>query len=872
MTRPGRQSARDRRGERVATYRGRMSLIALAAGLLASAVLVVLQRRALHNLVHELRGPTARVGVSDIALIARFCAIPLVTGLAAYLLADQLVRLLRLIVYLRSLHAYAARVLETQASLRTVGYGARLLASASDGAARSDRGRHPYDVATDAQRLLVTGDEGSGKSVALWSVVNLGTRRRLWLPIYLGAAPLPIVASMTAYAEAQSEQDDAWSAFLVRQVRVFGTAGLAARLPKRLGRRPAFFICDDIDALGARLLRRWMASIEAMDKASRKPHRVIASVNQRQYEDDPAQYAALRHFTAVTMQPAIQQEVTAALRRVRGAQDIRRGRLSVNEVLQSHRLTLSVERPAHLAALVAIWRAARELPYGRARLWDAALDLLSQTPADHEPVEADLTGTLGQIASALVRANTRVIPIAPGRSLGRAIAEWLDMNPPLFSLEVRAPATSALSPEQIEVHCRRALQLGLIVRSPDGACLQFAHRILHAALAARWLRVADDGLGRLNAEILQEQWILPVLFWGGSVPAPGDLAARLARLADTPDATAIRADLPAREDVLPVVHALAFGVAVEGISYQLARAKEAGADYERLVPIAEHYLRDLLDPAAVYLSEPDQQDRLATALRVLRAIGGPEIVASAAELIHNTAFGRLARAQLISILGVMASDDAVSVCVDLLAETDPVIRQAVNQATVYAGPAALEPLRRALTDADEHVRSRAGEALALLGDVALDTAVTALHGTDARQRAAAVRTVSVLGASQVIGEVIARLDDEDEHVRVAAARALGQVATPDALEALAQHITSVDPVFRAAIAKAMGATRDADALPPLLMLLQDQDGQVRAAAAAALGVLGDERATNALRQRREDHDILAQHAALVALRRLGQTV
>lgn len=871
MTRSGRRSARDRRGERVATYRGRMSLIALAVSLVATAVLVVLQRQLLHDLIHQLRGPRAHVGASDLVLIARFVAIPLATGVSAYLLADQAIRFLRLIVYLRSLHRYAARMLQTHAPLRLLGYSPRLVTVVGSAAPKGERGRHPHDVAMAAQRTLAVGDEGSGKSVALWSVVYQGTRRRLWLPIYVGSAPLPIVASLSAYADVQSEQDDAWMSFLVRQTRVFGTAGLAARLRRRLRKRPALFICDDLDALGPRLLRRWVASLEQVDKTSKKPHRVMASVNRRRYEEDPAQYAALRHFAMANTPTVSQQEIAAVLRRARGMPDTRRGKPGLIELLQSHQLALPVEQPAHLAALVSLWRAAPDLPYGRAQLWDAALDLYEQAQPDEAPADAGITATLGQIASALVRANTRVIPVAPGRSLGRAVAEWLSVNPPLFPLEVQAPESSELSPEQIEVHCRRALQAGLLVRSPDGSCLQFAHHVLHAALASRWLRVADDGLGRLNAELLQEQWIMPVLLWGGAIPASGDLAARLARLADTPDATAIRADLAAREDVLPIALALAFAVAVEGISYQLSKARERDADYERIVPITEHHLRDLLDPAAVYLSEPEQQDRLTTALRAVRACSGPEIVACSAELIRTPDFGRLARAQLISMLGVMATPDAVSTCVDLLAETDPVIRQAVNQAMIYAGPAALDPLRRALTDADEHVRSRAAEALALLGDVAFDTAVTALHGSDARQRAAAVRTVSVLGASQVVGEVIARLDDEDRHVRIAAARALGQVATPEALEALALHITTTDPAFRIAVAKALGATRDADALSPLLTLLQDQDGQVRAAAAAALGVLGDERAANALRQRREDHDVLAQHAALTALRRLGQT-
>lgn len=870
MSRPGYRGTKVRHGERIATHRGQLSLIALAAGLLASVVLVVVQRQPLRNLVHAFRAPHAHIGLADILLIARFCAIPLATGVAAYLLADQTVRLLRVIIYLRSLHSYAARVLRTHDPLHPLGYEVALHSTHSDNRPKSDRSHSPQDLGMVEKRTLVIGAEGSGKSDALWAMVYERSRRRQWLSTFIGSAPLPIVASLTAYAEAQGEQDEPWIAYIVRQARVFGSAGFAARLQRRLTKRPALLVCDDLDALGPRLLRRWLEEIESLDTSSKRSHHIVTSVSQRHYLDEPAQYAVLRRFAAVEVQPVSQRDVTAVLRRARLA-DTRRGKPTLSEALRSHRLNLSLTSPAHLAALAGLRPSAGDMPYGRAQLWNDALTPHTQPTTASEVDSEEMFSALGQIASALVRANTRVISILPGRSLGRAVAEWLSANPPLFPLEVQTSESRELSPEQIEIQCRKALHMGLLVRSPDGACVRFAHRVLHAALAGLWLRSVDDGIGRVNAEILQEQWISPVLYWSGALPAPGDLATRIARLADTPDATAIRADLAAREDVLPTALALAFVVAVEGIACQLARARDTDAAYERTIPIAEHYLRDLLDRAAIYISEPEQQERLGVALRSAWSAGGPEIVAAAAELINTSVFGRLARAQLISILGVLATPDAIAACVDLLADTDPVIRQAVNQAMTFAGPAALEPLRHALMHPNEHVRIRAGEALALLGDVAFDTAVSALHGTDARQRAAAVRTISVLGASQVVDEVIARLDDQDGSVRIAAARALGQVATPDAVRALAQHITNTDPALRAAVAKALGASRDPNSLTPLLALLQDQDAQVRAASAAALGVLGDERAANALRQRREDADALAQHAALAALRRLGQT-
>lgn len=868
MARAGNRRGGRPDGIHVASYRGRLSLVALVAALVACAAVLIVERVGLNELVSQLRAPHPHLDVSGVALLARVGGVSLLFAVITYLLADMAIRLLRVAIYLRTLHTYAGRMLHTYGPLLSLGYDARLSELKPDGQQPGSASLRAIEYLSSSRRTLLVGESGAGKSDALWGVAFELTRRRMWLRVFAGAASLPIIAPMSSLAESRRETDEALTAFLARQLRVFSTAGLAARLERRMKRSPTLLLCDDLDALTPGQRRVFAADLKRLDNGAKRPIRIVATVGERSYKDEPTIATVFHDFTVARLRPVVQHDVVNLLRRVKGSVATRPGRPALVEALARHRLGDSLRTPAILTALVTVWRDAKPLPYGRAQLWARALSADSRgATSDDQAMRSD---ALAQFASALLRADVTDVPIPAGRSLGRAVVEWLAMSPPLYPLDHQMSESSDLSPEQIEVRFRAALRAGVLARSPDGLTLRFANHPLLDAYAARWLCACDDALGRLNAELLQPQWIAPTLLWGGMSASPGDIASRLTRLADTPDATAIRANLPTSEDAQPAALALACAVAAEGLACQLAESADASDAYPRMVMVAEQHLRDLLDQAAVYSSEPERQDRLSSSLRSIQRVGGDEVVASVAVLARTSALSRLARARLIALLGVLASAQAVAVCVEMLTETDPTLRQAVNQAISYAGPAALEPLRAALRDPDEHVRMRAAEGLSLLGDVAVETAVGALQGTDARQRAAAVRTVGALGARQAVDAVIARLDDGDGTVRVAAARALGQLATAEAVTALANHVTTPDTGLRVALAKALGATHAPDALPALLALLDDPDGQVRAATATALGVLGDDRAAAPLRRRANDRDALAQNAALAALRRLGR--
>ncbi|HST89205.1 MAG TPA: HEAT repeat domain-containing protein, partial [Ktedonobacterales bacterium] len=469
--------------------------------------------------------------------------------------------------------------------------------------------------------------------------------------------------------------------------------------------------------------------------------------------------------------------------------------------------------------------------------------------------------------SSLRRAGTRVIAVDPSDDMGQAVARWLAEETPLAVSEASVPAPDEINPDRIEAICRVALRVGVLRRTADGLALGLAHGPLEAALAATRLHTTDDGIGRLNAELLRREWMLPALLWSGlAAPDAADLATRLSRLGDTPETTAMRAGLATPDAAVPRTLALALAALAEDVASELAD----GAAQPRRLALMEQYLRDALDRAQRYSAQSGGAERLAGELRLVAEAGGPEVSAALAVIAAHPAFSRLVRAQAITLLGLLATPAALEAIIGLLDDADPVIRQAEQQAITYAGHEAIAPLRAALGSADERIRTRAGEALALLGGAATEAALAALDGADAGQRAAAARTLGALGALEAEKALIARLDDGDATVAGAAAHALGRLRTPSAAVALAARVSAAKPPVRAAIAAALGARDEPASYDALVRLLDDAEGTVRAAAADALGLMGDERAVGPLTAHRHDADPWAQNAVVAALRRLGE--
>lgn len=854
---------------KVKTYRGSLSLLATLVMLLTFLCVAFLERSTVEPVLRRLAAAPGQLSSANVVVLAQLLVVPVLCAVTAYIVAAQVIHLLRLTIYRRALHRHSGGWLHTYAPLWAAGI--RLTGARYSATGKSARGREePLDsLATGERSILLLGVEGAGKTETLHVLAYELTRRRALIPLYLRRLPLPILVHSATLTDDALDSQAGFIQHLQRQARLFGTKGLAARLPRMLRRGRVVLLCDGLDELAAPNRKR-MGEIVARLLAALTGHTtIIMTCGLRTYEEEPRSLAPLETLDQVLADDVKTDTAIEALRRRPASSGTRRPQASeLQSALDEYHLSAGVRSPATLAALMCIPVGTDGWPHGRGELYREYARALCAT--DDVATANRHALILGALAVSLRRASIRTLWIPASRSLGRVVVDWLDEALPLTPTELRSEPLLIASPEEAERACQLALTRGVLLRTADGAGLAFANTMLEAAFAAWWLDLMDDGLGRVNAELLQPQWTVPVVLWVGAQRAPADLASRLYRLIDTPESVAARAGLPAREAARVGTLALTLAAACEGLAGMLARVLATPAEAHQAFDVAQQHLRDLLDEAQRLIQDPDDEGRLGIALADVERRSGPEFVASILFLMRLPQLNRLARAQLVVLLGLIASPVAIDRLVELLDEPDAVLRQAVNQAVVLAGAACVEPLQAALRDPRERVRSRAEETLALLGDGAIDAALQGLASANAMQRASSARMLGTLRSVRATDALVRHLDDGESVVRVATARALGQIASAQALVALEQHSASPDAVLRAAVAQALGAGHDPESLPALLRLLGDTDGAVRAAAANALGVLGDERAVVPLQERRDDPDLWAQNAVVFALKRLGK--
>jgi HEAT repeat protein len=866
-----RKTTRARNREAIATYRASLAVAGLLVGLLVFLVILTLQRDTLTPALDDLAAHPTTPAQETLAALGLFFGLPLATALASGLGLAILIAWMRLWIYVRGVRRHTRRYLRIHLPSGTAQVRPRARRHDDEGATNNSEALDA--LFKTGRQVMLLGEGGAGKTVALHQIARRLTRRRMLPLVFLGLAPLPILLPLASYPFQDGEDGPSLVRHLARQVGIFSTRGMVARLPRRLRRR-TLLLCDGLDDVPAELRRDLCAQLAALADTPPRRVRLLVTAGLDTYRREPGTFAPLRGFDQWRVEGLREDEIVRVLGMVRPAAGvIRPSRAELAKWLRTHALHVSAGLPATLAALCTVWAGAGELPRGRAALWreflalragriDATIDAGVEAEAHEGTLDV-----LGRLASSLRQADARVIAVDPSGDMGQAVARWLADEPPLAVTEASVPASDDLESERAEAICRAALRMGVLRRTADGLALGFAYGPLEAAFAATRLRAADDGIGRLNAELLRREWMLPALLWAGlAAPGAADLATRLLRLGDTPETTAMRAGLAAPDAAEPRALALALAALADDVAGELA----GGTAQPRRLALMEQYLRDALDRALRYSAQSGGADRLASELWLAAEAGGPEVSATLAVIASHPALSRLVRAQAITLLGLLATPAALEAITGLLDDPDPVIRQAEQQAVIYAGHEAIAPLRAALGSADERVRTRAGEALTLLGGTAAEAALAALAGADAGQRAAAARTLGALRALEAEKALIARLDDGDAPVAAAAALALGRLRSPSAAAALAAHASGAKSPVRAAIAEALGACGEPAGYDTLVGLLDDAEGTVRAAAAEALGLLGDERAVGPLNAHRHDADPWTQNAVVAALRRLGE--
>ncbi|MGZ6390797.1 MAG: NACHT domain-containing protein [Ktedonobacterales bacterium] len=868
-----RRSTNAHRDDALESNRRSRGLAALLVAFLAFLLGAILERETIASAVAQFSAHQYDVSAltqDQMLAIAQIALLPLGVAVVAYLLAAAVILFVRLWLYTQGLSRYVTRTLRASAPLYRIGVavaGARFNAKGEPDGAKE---RPLRQLIHETPHMLLVGEVGAGKTVSLLAGAAHWTRRWALFSLLLGAAPLPVLVPLASYAQALGEGDLTLSDFVVRQMRIFGSPGLVARLPRMLRGGRVVLLCDGLHDVPVSERPYVCSQLAELAHGERSRARVIVTFALDSYTHESRSIALLHDFTRVVLSGLSDEMVMRTLRQTRPPKDAQRPKQAdLPATLGAHQIATSAAVPATLAALLTVWGDSAPLPHGRGQLYLRYADILSAQAAGTRLEPSRIRFVLGMLASSLRRADERVVAVMPGASMGVAVTQRLETLEPLAPLDLRTTNPQAQLADEVDAICRAALQAGILMRSSDSIGLSFASSVLEAAFAALWLRETDDGFGRLNPELLRPQWIVPLLLWAGSLDNSADLAERLRRLVDTPDSTSVRARLPAKEAVVPLTLVVSLATLAEGLSVRLAELATAPEHRRQALELGEQHLRDVLDLLQSYAVSPDTVERVADALAMVQEYGGTEVMNTLIELAKLSQLNRLARAQIIMLLGLRNAPLTQDALVELLPDSDPIIRQAVNQAYIYAGVQALPSLRAALTGQNERARIRAGEVLALLGDAAIDIAIAGLLGTDAGERATAARTLGALRADRAEKPLIERLDDPESAVRVAAAHALALFGTATSVSALQRHSTAQDAQTRAAVAQALGAARNPQSYATLVTLLNDPEGKVRAAAATALGLLGNDQAVPALQERRADPDPWAQNVVVSALRSLG---
>src|SRR5690349_490740 len=565
-----RKTMRARNREAIATYRASLAVAGLLVGLLVFLVILTIQRDTLTPALDDLAAHPTTPSRETVTALGLFFGLPLAAALGSGLGLAVLIAWMRLWIYVRGVRRHTRRYLRIH--LPPGAAPVRPHARRRDDRGASSGGEA---LALDAlfktsRQVVLLGEAGAGKTVALHQIARRLTRRRMLPLVFLGLAPLPILLPLASYPFQDGEDGPSLVRHLARHVGIFSTRGLVARLPRRLRRR-TLLLCDGLDDVPAELRRDLCAQLAALANTPPRRVRVVVTTGLDSYRLEPGTFAPLRGFDQWTMEGLREDEVVRALGTMRPAASAARpSQAEIAKWLRTHALRTSAEQPAALAALCAIWAGGGELPRGRGELWRELLALRAgQIDATIDRgVEVEAGGgaldVLGRLASSLRRADTRVIRVDPFSDMGQAVTRWLEEEPPLAVTETSTPMSGDLDPVRVEAICRAALRIGVLHRTADGLALGFSQEPLEAAFAAMRLRAMDDGIGRLNAELLRREWMLPALLWAGVAASDAaDLATRLSRLSDTPETTAMRAGLAAPDAAEPRALAVALAALAE---------------------------------------------------------------------------------------------------------------------------------------------------------------------------------------------------------------------------------------------------------------------------------------------------------------------
>lgn len=724
-------------------------------------------------------------------------------------------------------------------------------------------------------RLLLIGDDGTGKTVALWQYGQALAQTTRILAMVSDRQMLPIVISLPAYAQAEPDESGLRVAFIAEIVRSYGAKSLAQRIPTLLRQGKIMLLMDGLDEIPSGQLEQVVRELDTGLRQTYQQTRIIITCRSSVYTSIAEYLPLLRFLPQAAMMPLQQQSLTAMIQTAS-----KQGHIGmtpaqmISAAIEEHRLGNIYSRPATIAMLFDVLPSYQSIPQSRGQLFQAyeelAMNRAAITPDHIESVRK----ALGYLAIAYKITGLHELTGArvwSERSAIRGLVADSAATNPLANRQGKQMLD--LSEQELTEAIERAVSTGILERSQTQMSLRFRHSLLLSFAAARYLERYDNGLGRLSPLLLRSEWTDVVILWSEQTADPSGLSQRLARLAKTPAAAATTARLGSLARGETMALALALSAAIVGLAEPIMHGNEQSAD------AAQHHLRDQFDAVLSYCSKgerlaEERQNELIRALRMCEEASGSELSPTLTRLMTTPGTNRLLRAQIVQVLGMLASPDSLLALTTLLLEPDPIVRESLQRGFHLAGASAVNSLLQMLaaSSSDETIHRRSLEAIAAVGIPAVPVVLHILADKQSSMRVAAAESLGVLHDRQATEPLLSAIEEPSLAVRVAAIHALGRLGDLRAQPALMKLIATGNDEIRIAAIEALGSLRSDRASELLITQLDDRNPRIRAAAAESLGHLGDPRAVEPLRKRLSDRDAWAQASAATALRALGQRV
>ncbi len=858
------------------TWRLAMSAGASATGLVAVGILALLAPAPTNQLVTSI---TNGFGGSSLATVWPFLLLIVVVSVTVTLGVYHLVRDFILIQGWRRYLTHVASELseQTHRHARLVALGYIPQARVAQAGTPGNPQREPLAAALMSfPRVLLLGDDGAGKSIALQRLALEIARSARLGRMLTGRQLVPIVVSFARYAAADPDESGIRVAFLVERVRHYGARILAGQLPTLLRRGRVALLLDGLDEVQPAIALAVLRELHSGLRGVYQNVRIVMTCRTAASEALLTEAPLLKFLTSLQLLPLSMEE---------GRQIIRRaGRAGALGVTAPETILTEIDRrdlwpiitsPATLAMLIELVGASQMLPATRAQLIAAYEHLLLQR-LPHPPAPIILTRrALGLLALALrLTGNAEITGTQAWNERDAVKTILADTTSAATALGGASRPIPRLDEQDLASALEAAVQAGILERGSDGSSLKFQHSLLLYLAAARHFDTHDAGLGRISPMLLRPEWMEILILWGGLTTDPTGLAERISRFATTPAGVAAVARIADLAQVEPLAHALALTVGVVNLAHQVTIPPIDAADQAKS-EISQQHLRDLFDRVLRYGVDDQQEEarnRLRMALRICESATAGELTLTLMQLVRSSVVNRILRAQAVQTLGLLASPSSLAALTHLLLEPDPIVRDALSRGFHLAGAEAAGALLDLLASypVGETIHKRALDAIAAVDGPAVTPALERLHATEAALRAASAEALGVLRDRRAVDPLIAAIQDSQTSVQIAAMHALGRIGDLRAQQVILPLLQDSDEQKRMAAAYALGMMRSDRAYKHLIKLLEDAQPRVRAAAAEALGHIGDLRAADALRQHLSDRDAWAQAAAATALRALGQ--